>query len=233
MVTASFQDKNSPAWQIVEYLQRHHSATIKDLEQMLGVTTTAVRQHLRTLQLEGYIDRATVHSGVGRPHHEYVLTDAARGLFACHCDDLALTMLQEMFEMVGPDQVSTLLERVSSRLADRYADRVTSEVLSHRVEQMAGVLNQQGILTDVLAQDENTIILKTYNCPYHELAQEHREICEMDQDMLQRVLGSSVSLSACLMDGDGGCSFVVKRNGNSVTKEGVGMSAENPQFQAE
>ncbi|MEZ4830518.1 MAG: MarR family transcriptional regulator [Caldilineaceae bacterium] len=71
MVTASFQDKSSPTWQIIEYLQRHHSATIKDLEQMLGVTTTAVRQHLRTLQLEGYIDRTTVHAGVSDRTNTY------------------------------------------------------------------------------------------------------------------------------------------------------------------
>lgn len=205
------QDKNSPTWQIIEYLQRHHTATIKDLEQLLGVTTTAVRQHLRTLQMEGYVDRTTVHAGVGRPHHAYVMTDAARGLFDCHCDDLALTMLEEMFEMVGPENVSVLLGRVSRRLADRYAGSVTAEALNRRVEQMATVLNRQGVLTDVMAQDEDTIILKTYNCPYHELAQEHRQICDMDQDMLQKVLGSEVSLSACIMDGDSGCSFLVTR----------------------
>jgi predicted ArsR family transcriptional regulator len=211
MVHGVMQDKSSPTWQIIEYLQRHHSATIKDLEQLLGVTTTAVRQHLRTLQMEGYIDRTTVHSGVGRPHHAYVMTEAARGLFDCHCDDLALTMLEEMFEMVGPDHISVLLGRVSNRLADRYAGSVTAQALNRRVEQMAGVLNRQGVLTDVLAQDDNTIILKTYNCPYHELAQEHRQICDMDQDMLQKVLGSDVSLSACILDGDAGCSFVVTR----------------------
>jgi predicted ArsR family transcriptional regulator len=212
MVNGVVQDKSSPTWQIIEYLQRQHTATIKDLEQLLGVTTTAVRQHLRTLQVEGYVDRTTVHSGVGRPHHAYVMTEAARGLFNCHCDDLALTMLEEMFEMVGPEHVSVLLNRVSNRLADRYAGSVTAQALNRRVEQMAGVLNRQGVLTDVLAQDDNTIILKTYNCPYHELAQEHRQICDMDQDMLQKVLGSDVSLSACIMDGDTGCSFIVTRN---------------------
>jgi predicted ArsR family transcriptional regulator len=211
MVNGVMQDKSSPTWQIIEHLQRHHTATIKDLEQLLGVTTTAVRQHLRTLQVEGYVDRTTVHAGVGRPHHAYVMTEAARGLFDCHCDDLALTMLQEMFEMVGPENVSVLLDRVSSRLAERYAGSVTAEALNRRVEQMAGVLNRQGVLTDVIAQDEDTIILKTYNCPYHELAQEHRQICDMDQGMLQKVLGSNVALSACLMNGDGGCSFVVTR----------------------
>ncbi len=62
-----------------------------------------------------------------------------------------------------------------------------------------------------MAEGADTIILKTYNCPYHELAYEHREICDMDQDMIQKVLGSDVALSSCIMDGDGGCAFVVTR----------------------
>jgi predicted ArsR family transcriptional regulator len=91
---------------------------------------------------------------------------------------------------------------------------VRSTLLQERVEELAGALDQQGVLTEVAATDENTIILKTYNCPYHDLAQEHREICEMDEGMLRQVLGSNVNLSACLMDGHGSCSFVVttKRN---------------------
>jgi DeoR family transcriptional regulator, suf operon transcriptional repressor len=204
-------DLTSPAWRIIEHLQRNSSATIKELEDLLGVTTTAVRQHLNMLQANGYIQRQAVSSGVGRPHHVYKVTDAARSLFDCHCDDLAMTMLEEMFEMVGPEHISTLLDRVSNRLAGRYASSVTSGRLHQRVEQLALVLNRQGVLTDVLAEDSNTITLKTYNCPYHELAQEHREICDMDQGMIQKVLGTDVALSACIMDGDGGCSFVVSR----------------------
>ena len=54
------------------------------------------------------------------------------------------------------------------------------------------------------------IVLHAYNCPYHELAQDHRDICEMDEELLRKVLGSDVSLTACLMDGDQGCRFVVR-----------------------
>jgi predicted ArsR family transcriptional regulator len=202
-------NKSSPAWQIVEYLQRNGAATIKDLEEMLGITTTAVRQHLSTLQAGGYVARRTVHAGVGRPHHTYSVTENVRELFACHCDDLALTLLEEMFQMEGPQKVAALLERVGGRLANRYAGAVKSSVLRKRVEEMASVLDRQGVLTDVDARDDETVTLRTYNCPYHELAQEHREICTMDQEMMQQVLGSDVILSACIMDGDSGCTFVV------------------------
>lgn len=222
-------DKNSPGWRIIEYLQRNHSASIKELEEFLGVTTTAVRQHLQSLQAEGYIDRNTVTSGVGRPHHAYVLTSASHSLFDCHCDDLALTMLEEMFEMVGPDNVTTLLGRVSDRLADRYAHTVTAQALQQRVEQMAGALAKQGVLTDVFAED-GSIILKTYNCPYHDLAQEYRQICDMDQAMMRKVLGEDVALSACIMDGDGGCSFTITPPA-SITPPESGNGSPGPSIQ--
>lgn len=202
-------DQNSPAWQILEYLQRNPSATIKDFEILLGVTTTAVRQHLNALQASGYLDRREQRSGVGRPHFIYVATDAARELFACRCDVLALTMLQEMYGMVGAEQMETLLKRVGVRLADRYAESVSAVELQQRVEEMAGALGRQGVLTDVSATGTNTVALKMYNCPYHDLAIAHREICDMDQLMMQQVLGADVSLDDCIMDGHGSCSFVI------------------------
>lgn len=204
------QKQESPTWQILEYMQRKGSATIKDLEDLLRVTTTAVRQHLNTLQGEGYIERRRVlDASVGRPHHAYFLTEKVREVFACNCDDLALTLLEEVFALEGKERTALLLERVGGKLANRYAKSVRSTALQSRVEELAGALYSKGVLTDVMAHDNNTIILKTYNCPYHELAQEHREICDMDESMMRKVLGSEVNLSSCIMDGHAGCSFVV------------------------
>ncbi|MEZ4865905.1 MAG: winged helix-turn-helix transcriptional regulator [Caldilineaceae bacterium] len=210
MSLSNHQNRDTAAWQILEYMQRNGSATIKDIEQLLGITTTAVRQHLSTLQAEGYIERKAVHTGVGRPHHTYMITEKVNDLFACHCDDLALTLLQEVFVLEGKERTGLLLERVSQRLANKYASSVRSGLLQERVEEMAAALYQRGVLTDIKAQaEDDTFVLHTYNCPYHELAQEHREICEMDELMLRQVLGSEVNLSSCMMDGHHSCSFVV------------------------
>jgi predicted ArsR family transcriptional regulator len=207
----AYRDRESPAWQIVEHLKRSGAATVKELEELLGVTTTAVRQHLVALQADGYIVRQRVHAGVGRPHHTYSITAKAHELFACHCDDLALTLLEEVFALEGKERAALLLGRVGNRLAQRYANSVRSNVLQERVEQLAEALYTRGVLTDVQVQDDETFVLHTYNCPYHELAQEHRDICEMDEEVMRTVLGSDVNLSACMMDGHHGCSFVVSR----------------------
>jgi predicted ArsR family transcriptional regulator len=209
MGLSAYQDRESPAWQIIEYIKRHGSATIKELEDLLMVTTNAVRQHLNTLQAEGYIERQRLHIGVGRPPHAYSITAKAHDLFACHCDDLALTLLEEVFALEGKERTTLLLDRVGSRLAQRYADSVKSEALQERVEQLAAALQRRGVLTDVAVEDEHTFVLHAYNCPYHELAQEHRDICAMDEALLRKVLGSEVNLSACMLDGHHGCSFVV------------------------
>lgn len=202
--------KESPTRQIIEHLQRHGTATVKEMEALLGVTTTAVRQHINTLTAEGYIRRQSVHNGVGRPHHVYAMTDKAQELFGCHCDDLALTLLQEVFNIEGPARAQMLLDRVGNRLAQRYAGSVRGLGLQQRVAEMAGALEERGVLTDNIVQADGSIILTAYNCPYHELAQQHREICDMDEKMMRSVLGSEVTLSACIMDGHSRCSFVVR-----------------------
>jgi predicted ArsR family transcriptional regulator len=209
----TYTDRSSPSWLVIEYIKRNGSATIKELEDLLGVTTNAVRQHLQALQADGYVERRQVNAGVGRPHHAYLISAKANALFACHCDDLALTLLEEVFAMEGPDRTQKLLNRVGDRLASRYAASVQGEELQERVEQLAVALNERGVLTgvEVLSgvEDENVIVLRAYNCPYHELALEHRAICEMDEEVMRKVLGADVNLSACMMDGHRGCSFVV------------------------
>jgi DeoR family suf operon transcriptional repressor len=203
-------NRENPAWVILEHLQKSSSASIKELEVVLGVTTTAVRQHLNTLQAEGYVERRRVPGGVGRPHYAYQLSDKSQELFGCHCDDLALTLLEEVFLLEGSERAALLLNRVGNRLAEKYSSDVRSTVLHDRVEELAGAFYDRGVIADVSTDDNNTIVLHTYNCPYHELAQDHREICEMDQKMIRQVLGSDVNLSECMMDGHGSCSFIVE-----------------------
>ena len=143
MTISQISKRESPLWQIIEYLQRNGSATIKELEDLLGVTTTAVRQHLTTLQVEGYIERRVVHSGVGRPHHAYFTTSKVQELFACQCDDLALTLLQEVFHLEGQERALQLLDRVGTRLARKYTPSVRSSMLQERVSELGRYAQRQ------------------------------------------------------------------------------------------
>lgn len=202
---------DSPRGQIIKLLQRHGPMGIKALRQALGVSDTAIRQQLQYLIADGLVEATTAPAkGRGRPGRVYALTDNARHLFACECEDLALALYNELLVEFGPEVVQRLLDRVGQRMATQYKSQLRGLALQERVRMYARLLDERGIMSDV-TEDQDALILHEYNCPYHELAAHHTEICEMEQRMLSEVLGADVELTQTIVDGHHRCSFVVKR----------------------
>ncbi|TET95672.1 MAG: winged helix-turn-helix transcriptional regulator, partial [Dehalococcoidia bacterium] len=53
--------------QILQYLQRHGRATVKELGSLLSLTSTGIRQHLTVLERDGLVDAREERGRVGRP----------------------------------------------------------------------------------------------------------------------------------------------------------------------
>ena len=208
MATTKGKSMQAPAWRIVQFLQKQGTATHKELEAYLGLTRTAVREHIATLEGGGYVARQTVVQGRGRPHHEYSNTDKARSLFACHCGDLSVTMLSEMMELMPVETIDVLMARLARRVAQEYAADMKSEGTRARVHELAKLMSQKGILCQVHEElGGSQIQLELFNCPYHDLALEHQEICTMDRDMIGHAVGIPVELVDCIMEDSNSCHF--------------------------
>jgi len=198
---------NTPAGQILLLLQRRGATTVKELEDALGVTATAVRQQIGNLLAEGHIQQEVERQGRGRPRHVYSLTAQGRGLFPNHYDEFTNTLLREILMTEGPEKVAVLLGGMSRRLAENYARTIISHVPAERARELAQILNQKGIVAEVNDNGDDSIVLLEYNCPYYELARQYREICEMEQKVLSHVVQQPVELVACTLDGHHGCQF--------------------------
>ncbi len=61
--------------QILEYLQRHGRATVKELGQVLRLTSTGIRQHLTVLERDGLVVAREERGRVGRPTLVYTLPE--------------------------------------------------------------------------------------------------------------------------------------------------------------
>lgn len=208
MATTKGQTIQASAWRIVQYLQKEGTATHKELEAFLGLTRTAVREHVTTLESGGYVSRETVVQGRGRPHHEYSNTDKARSLFACHCGDLSVTMLSEVMDVVPTDTVTVLMDRLARRVAQEYAAEMQAKDARARVYELAALMSDKGILCQVHEEaDGSQMRLELFNCPYHELAIEHQEICTMDRAMVGHAVGAPVELVECIMEESSSCHF--------------------------
>jgi predicted ArsR family transcriptional regulator len=197
----------SAAGQILQYLQRSGEATVKDLAALLGVSATAVRDHLVHLQAEGLVDARSERYGPGRPRLVYTLSEQARSRFPKQYDRLITGLLRELIAFEGADKVEQLLERVSRRLADEYAGQMEGTGMAERLDELRGLLEQRGVPAEVAEARDG---IRLFACPFYDIAQDHPEVCSMERQMIEYVLGEKLALESTIREGAHTCRFVVR-----------------------
>ena len=96
------QSEGSPRAEVLRLIQKQGSASIKDLEAAMGVTTTAVREQVAHLLQRGLLQATRVRGEIGRPYYVYSLTAKAQDLFPKDYATLAMLLLEETLPMRGP-----------------------------------------------------------------------------------------------------------------------------------
>jgi predicted ArsR family transcriptional regulator len=205
-MSTTLYSSESPAGKILTYLQRHGEATVKNLEELLGISTTAVREHLTHLQAKDLVSTKLVRRGPGRPHALYFLTDAAQELFPKEYDTLTNMLLHEIANREGPDRLQILLDAVGARLADEYRGQVVGDQLPERLATLREALERRGIPVELLPDGDS---FKVFACPYLDVAQEHAGVCSMERHMVEQVLGEQVVLEGTIREGHRSCHFTV------------------------
>lgn len=208
MMSYSWEFTNSPAGRVLKAIQLRGKASIKDVAADLGVTASAVRLHLTQLQASGAIHADTVSEGVGRPYYVYSVTPQAHNLFYKDYGELTRLLLEEVADTQGPDALQRALRRIGDRLADTYRDQVRDQELAERVQAWARLLDQRGVSVQIVPTDEG-FVLQEYGCPYQNVAVENRAVCEMERQVMARLLESGVKLTQCVLDGHRGCQFTI------------------------
>ncbi|HEX8228061.1 MAG TPA: TrmB family transcriptional regulator [Chloroflexia bacterium] len=202
---------SSPRGEVLRIIQRMGSASIKDLEASTGVTTTAVREQVAHLLNEGFIQATRVRGEVGRPYYVYSLTAKAHELFPKDYATLAGLLLEETLAEHGPEGLRMLLNRVSRRLGEKLAGS-TQDVkeLNQKLLGLVAALGHSGMEVSMQPvtegeAGEGSFVLKSHSCPYFEVARNHREICDMESEMLQDLLGPGVEVRLGTRIVEGGC----------------------------
>lgn len=133
---------------ILYYLLKHAQATAQELAETLGISTQAIRRHLKDLEDEGLIQHNLEQSGMGRPQHLYSLSQEGRDRLPAQYDDFALSLLNTLTETVGREQVGTILRKQWERKAQDYRDRVGDGPLEERVAALVELRRAEGYMAE-------------------------------------------------------------------------------------
>ena len=191
---------------ILDLLRQQDEMSIVQLTEAIGVTATAVRQRLSRLLDQELVERSTVPSVRGRPRHVYRLTTKGRRRSGENFADLAIALWHEIREIEDPVVRGGLAARISRRLASMYAEKVDGDSLEQRMQAVKALFEDRQLPVVVDAGDKLPVI-SVEACPYPDLAEHDREICNMEGMLFSQMLGVQMSLTTCQLDGDCSCTF--------------------------
>ncbi|RUL89395.1 MarR family transcriptional regulator [Tautonia sociabilis] len=196
---------------LLDLIRRRGPMTVAEMAAGLGVTATAVRNRLARLLGAGLVERRAEHGGRGRPRHVYEASAEAHRRLGQNYADLAVVLWEELMRSVEDRKLRRVLfARITDRLAALYRVEVRGRGWQERLEQLGTVLHGRGIETEVARRQDRMPVLELHSCPYFELAEADRAICALERKMFEKVLGQSLRLSQCRLDGYRSCDFEAK-----------------------
>lgn len=195
--------------QILEYLQRHGRATVKELGNLLGLTSTGIRQHLTVLERDGLVNAHEERGRVGRPTLVYSLTERADALFPKTYDALASVLLEEIRSSQGNERLQELLRQVAERMAAPYTERMEGKPLAERVRETAQIMEEQGCVVDC-RQAEGDYYIDEFTCPFPKVAQQDHAVCVLHVEFIRILTGADTRLTESLLRGQRACTHRVR-----------------------
>lgn len=197
---------------LLRALQAHKTGrTVDELVQALGITRTAVNQHLAALSRDGYIARDRLVNTGGRPGYAYVLTSRGLELFPRQYAWFSGLLLESLKAELGSGEAERLLARLGAKLAGEHRERIQALPAGERVAEVARLMSALGYEARADTGEGSTPAINACNCVYHHLAREHNEVCRFDTAFLSTLLDADIEHSECMARDDHRCRFKIHK----------------------
>ena len=199
---------------VIETLSQAGPLPVEEIARAARLSTIAMRYHLTLLAREGLVVQqdAAPRGSVGRPQRMYALAATAHERLPKKYNALAAQLLDEMSDTLGAKEVRAMLRRAGRHAAASAPPLRAGAGAQARLNRATKFLSERGYMAR-WEKSNGDLLLNVCNCPYRQVAQEHREVCEMDRAMIGTLLDSPLKMTRCIAHNDGQCQFVVAKKG--------------------
>jgi len=173
--------------EILTTLKERGSARAEELAAALGITVSAIRQHLSALDAGGLVSHREIKGGPGRPKFVFHLTDAAEGLFPQAYGELAVDLL-DIIQTEDPNLTSRIFSELAARNLGIAQNKFHGQSYPERLRNTVALLDERGFLPRLETREDGSFTLTLHNCPVLAVAQHFTPICECEIGVIQGVL---------------------------------------------
>ena len=195
--------------QLMRHLLKHkQGASIDELARALGITRTAVRQHLAALARDSLVAPAAERPTGGRPERLFVLTQKGRETFPRHYSWFARLLVEAIEREHGTSGLRVRLGRIAAGVvAELRGAPPRNDTQRQKIESASLLMDDLGYDARTGDDVEGAPTIEADNCVFHELAMKNPEVCQFDLSLLSGLTGSRVDLTECMARGGHVCRF--------------------------
>lgn len=172
---------------VLTAVKRRGEVTADELAEMLGISASAVRQHLGVLRSAGLVEAEKRRGQPGRPVDRYHATAQTEPLFETTDSDVSIELLADI-EAEDPAIVDRVFERRRRRQADTARAELAGRPMGERVEIVTALLDAQGFIADHERIDDRHHRINLRNCPIWTVATRFPQACGAELDLLRELL---------------------------------------------
>ncbi|USD65470.1 metalloregulator ArsR/SmtB family transcription factor [Vibrio sp. SCSIO 43136] len=196
---------------ILDKIKREGPLTAKKLAEDLSMTTMGARQHLQSLEDEGYLQFEDVKVKVGRPTRHWQLTSKGHTRFSDRHGELAIQVLDSVEALFGADALSQVaLERENKTFLHYQQALSGCETLAEKLETIRSLRESEGYMAE-LSETESGFLLVENHCPICKAAERCPSLCQSELNVFQRLLGEEIDISRQehIIQGERRCSYQI------------------------
>lgn len=198
---------------------RRGEASADAVAESLGITPSAVRQHLAALRTGGLVASRQERGRSGRPADIYHSTELGESLVTGpSAVDLSVELLGYL-EDENPELVPRIFERRRRRRIEECRDQLAGKALNEKVAGLAEILDAEGYMVSVEDLYRDSYRLTLHSCAIWAVASRFGLACVTELEFIEEVFAEAeVSRVAHKRAGAYVCAFEIRPRTNKSRK---------------
>lgn len=195
---------------VLKATKRSGEATADELAETLGISASAVRQHLTALRSAGYVAARQERSGPGRPTDVYHTTELTETMFVQTSDALSVELLGHV-EAEDPQLIARVFERRRRRRVEETQTKLEGKTLGEKVALIAELFDAEGYLAgfDECAPEHYRLNLNS--CAIWAVAKRFGAACATELEFLRALIPeATIERVTHKTDGEHICAYEIR-----------------------
>ncbi len=197
-------------------LKQKGPQTVKNLADLLGMTTMGIRQHLTVLAEKNLVLEAPEQKqSRGRPVKPWKLTKRGHERFPDGHSQVSIELIAAVKDTFGEEGLDQLIDQRTKKTFLSYREELRGQVsLGNKVKKLSELRSREGYMSDVEKISKNEWLLLENHCPICSIATVCQGFCRSELETFQKLFKGSATVERTdhILLGARRCAYNIKTN---------------------